>query len=72
MDVYLCSLQLEFLCAASQHGDMESVHFLLKEARVQFSQEPMEGNPAILAAHYGHHSVVQELLDSIPCKRRLI
>lgn len=61
-------LQLELLSAASQHGDMESVRFLLKDARVQFPQEPNERNPAILAAHYGHHSVVQELLDSIPCK----
>ncbi|KAF4083035.1 hypothetical protein AMELA_G00135350 [Ameiurus melas] len=57
---------LELLSAASQHGDLESVRFLLKDARVQFPQEPNEGNPAILAAHYGHHSVVQELLDSVP------
>ncbi|TSK53838.1 Leucine-rich repeat serine/threonine-protein kinase 1 [Bagarius yarrelli] len=57
---------LELLCAASQNGDKDSVRFLLKDARVQFSQEPNEGNPAILAAHYGHQSVVQELLDSIP------
>ncbi|XP_058256583.1 leucine-rich repeat serine/threonine-protein kinase 1 isoform X2 [Hemibagrus wyckioides] len=62
----------ELLCAASQHGDTESVRFLLKDARVQFSQEPSEGNPAILAAHYGHESVVQELLNSIsfPCIRK--
>ncbi|KAM9461021.1 leucine-rich repeat serine/threonine-protein kinase 1 [Clarias gariepinus] len=57
---------LELLCAASQHGDKESVRFLLKDARVPFPQETTEGNPAILAAHYGHCSVVQELLNSIP------
>ncbi|XP_036442121.1 leucine-rich repeat serine/threonine-protein kinase 1 [Colossoma macropomum] len=57
---------LELLCVASQHGDLESVRFLLKDARVQFPQEPNEGNPAILAAHYGQHTVIQELLDSIP------
>ncbi|XP_049321416.1 leucine-rich repeat serine/threonine-protein kinase 1 isoform X2 [Astyanax mexicanus] len=57
---------LDLLCLASQHGDIESVQFLLKDARVQFPQEPGEGNPAILAAHYGRHNVVQELLDSIP------
>lgn len=71
MDVCMCPLQLELLCAASQHGDKESVRFLLKDARVPFSQETTEGNPAILAAHYGHCSVVQELLNSIPCKWRL-
>lgn len=64
----MCSLQLELLRAASQQGDMESVRFLLKDARVQYPQDPNEGNPAILAAHNGHHSVVQQLLDSIPCK----
>uniref|UniRef100_A0AAR2LAM3 non-specific serine/threonine protein kinase n=1 Tax=Pygocentrus nattereri TaxID=42514 RepID=A0AAR2LAM3_PYGNA len=57
---------LELLCVASQHGDLESVRFLLKDARVQFPQEPNEGNPGILAAHYGQHTVIQELLDSIP------
>ncbi|XP_066515396.1 leucine-rich repeat serine/threonine-protein kinase 1-like, partial [Hoplias malabaricus] len=57
---------LELLCVASQHGDIESVRFLLNEARVQFPQEPGEGNPAILAAHYGQHAVAKELLDSIP------
>ncbi|KAI4875565.1 hypothetical protein NFI96_029665 [Prochilodus magdalenae] len=65
-------ITLELLCMASQHGDMESVRFLLQEAQVQFLQEPSEQNPAILAAHYGHHAVIQELLDSIPrpCVRK--
>ncbi|XP_062868607.1 leucine-rich repeat serine/threonine-protein kinase 1 isoform X2 [Trichomycterus rosablanca] len=57
---------LELLCCASQHGDVDSVRFLLKDAQVQVPQEPTERNPAILAAHHGQHTVVQELLDSLP------
>ncbi|KAK5935940.1 hypothetical protein CgunFtcFv8_021250 [Champsocephalus gunnari] len=60
------------LCVASQHGDLQSVSYLLREARIILPQEPSSSNPAILAAHYGHASVVKELLDSIPgpCLRR--
>ncbi|XP_010769590.1 leucine-rich repeat serine/threonine-protein kinase 1-like [Notothenia coriiceps] len=60
------------LCVASQHGDLQSVSYLLREARIILLQEPSSSNPAILAAYYGHASVVKELLDSIPgpCLRR--
>ncbi|KAI7813751.1 leucine-rich repeat serine/threonine-protein kinase 1 isoform X1 [Triplophysa rosa] len=63
---------LELLSVATQNGDAESVRFLLKDARVSVPQEPAEGNPAVLAAHYGHQMVVRELLDSIPrpCVRK--
>uniref|UniRef100_A0A671KYW9 non-specific serine/threonine protein kinase n=1 Tax=Sinocyclocheilus anshuiensis TaxID=1608454 RepID=A0A671KYW9_9TELE len=35
-------------------------------------QDPSEENPAVLAAHHGHHVLVRELLDSIPrpCVRK--
>uniref|UniRef100_A0A8C1T0L1 non-specific serine/threonine protein kinase n=1 Tax=Cyprinus carpio TaxID=7962 RepID=A0A8C1T0L1_CYPCA len=35
-------------------------------------QNPSEENPAVLAAHHGHHVLVRELLDSIPrpCVRK--
>uniref|UniRef100_A0A8C1G8M5 non-specific serine/threonine protein kinase n=1 Tax=Cyprinus carpio TaxID=7962 RepID=A0A8C1G8M5_CYPCA len=35
-------------------------------------QDPNEENPAVLAAHHGHHVLVRELLDSIPrpCVRK--
>ncbi|XP_071001294.1 leucine-rich repeat serine/threonine-protein kinase 1-like, partial [Oncorhynchus clarkii lewisi] len=57
---------LRLLCVATQHGDAESVSYLLHEARVPLPLEPSEGNPAILAAHYGHVNLVRELLDSVP------
>ncbi|XP_051969455.1 leucine-rich repeat serine/threonine-protein kinase 1 [Xyrauchen texanus] len=57
---------LELLYVATQNGDVESVRFLLKEARVVVPQEPSDEHPAILAAHYGHQTVIRELLDSIP------
>ncbi|XP_067454140.1 leucine-rich repeat serine/threonine-protein kinase 1 isoform X1 [Thunnus thynnus] len=63
---------VRLLCVATQHGDLQSVCYLLKEARITVPQEPSNSNPAILAAHYGHTSLVKELLDSIPgpCLRR--
>ncbi|KAM9317959.1 leucine-rich repeat serine/threonine-protein kinase 1 [Pholidichthys leucotaenia] len=63
---------VRLLCMASQRGDLESVRYLLKEARVTVPHEPSNSNPAILAAYYGHDSLVKELLDSIPgpCLRR--
>ncbi|XP_047187431.1 leucine-rich repeat serine/threonine-protein kinase 1 isoform X5 [Scophthalmus maximus] len=57
---------VHLLCAATQHGDLESVRYILKEARINVPQEPSNSNPAILAAYYGHSSLVKELLDSIP------
>ena len=50
---------------AAQHGDVDSVQYLLKEERAPVPREPAEDNPAILAAHYGHTQVVKELLDSM-------
>ncbi|KAG9352282.1 hypothetical protein JZ751_020695 [Albula glossodonta] len=58
--------RLELLCMAAQHGDVESVHYLVREERTPVPKEPGEDNPAILAAHYGHLQVVKELLDSVP------
>ncbi|TDH16768.1 hypothetical protein EPR50_G00001400 [Perca flavescens] len=57
---------LRLLCVATQHGDLQSVCYLLKEACILVPQEPSKSNPAILAAYYGHASLVKELLDSIP------
>ncbi|KAF1392492.1 hypothetical protein PFLUV_G00028510 [Perca fluviatilis] len=57
---------LRLLCVATQHGDLQSVCYLLKEARIPVPQEPSKSNPAIMAAYYGHASLVKELLDSIP------
>ncbi|XP_032367721.1 leucine-rich repeat serine/threonine-protein kinase 1 isoform X2 [Etheostoma spectabile] len=57
---------LRLLCVATQHGDLQSVCYLLKEAHISVPQEPSNSNPAILAAYYGHASLVKELLDSIP------
>lgn len=62
-------LQVRLLCVAVQHGDLQSVCYLLKEARVNVPQEPSNTNPAILAAYYGHSSLVRELLDAIPGTR---
>uniref|UniRef100_A0A3B4UE03 non-specific serine/threonine protein kinase n=2 Tax=Seriola dumerili TaxID=41447 RepID=A0A3B4UE03_SERDU len=63
---------VHLLCVATQHGDLESVCYLLKEARITVPQELSNSNPAILAAYYGHAGLVKELLDSIPgpCLRR--
>ncbi|XP_069567536.1 leucine-rich repeat serine/threonine-protein kinase 1 [Brachyistius frenatus] len=63
---------VRLLCVATQHGDQQSVCYLLKEACVTMPQEPTNSNPAIMAAYYGHTSLVKELLDSIPgpCLRR--
>uniref|UniRef100_A0A671KYY5 non-specific serine/threonine protein kinase n=1 Tax=Sinocyclocheilus anshuiensis TaxID=1608454 RepID=A0A671KYY5_9TELE len=63
---------LQLLCLAAQNGDVDGVRFLLQEARVTVPQDPSEENPAVLAAHHGHHVLVRELLDSIPrpCVRK--
>ncbi|XP_040888792.1 leucine-rich repeat serine/threonine-protein kinase 1 isoform X2 [Toxotes jaculatrix] len=63
---------VHLLSVAAQHGDLDSVCYLLKEARITVPQEPSNSNPAILAAYYGHTSLVKELLDSVPgpCLRR--
>lgn len=51
---------------ATQYGDLQSVCYLLKEARIPVPLEPSNSNPAVLAAHYGHTDLVKELLDSVP------
>ncbi|XP_044045411.1 leucine-rich repeat serine/threonine-protein kinase 1 isoform X2 [Siniperca chuatsi] len=63
---------VRLLCLATQYGDLQSVRYLLKEARITVPQEPSNSNPAILAAYYGHTSLVKELMNSIPgpCLRR--
>lgn len=55
---------------ATQHGDLQSVCYLLKVAHITVPQEPSNSNPAILAAYYGYTSLVKELLDSIPGRRK--
>ncbi|CAN9506910.1 unnamed protein product [Ophioblennius macclurei] len=57
---------VRLLYVASHHGDLQSVHYLLKEARVSVPLEPSNSNPAIVAAYYGHAELVKELLESIP------
>lgn len=63
---------VHLLSVATQHGDLQSVSYLLKEARIPVPYEPSNSNPAILAAYYGHASLAKELLDSIPgpCLKR--
>lgn len=57
---------MRLLCVAIQHGDPQSVHYLLKEARIPVPQEPSNTNPAILAAYYGRTTLVKDMLDSVP------
>lgn len=61
---------MRLLCVAIQHGDPQSVHYLLKEAHVCVPEEPSNTNPAILAAYYGHTALVKELLDSLPGRQQ--
>ncbi|XP_063044904.1 leucine-rich repeat serine/threonine-protein kinase 1 isoform X2 [Engraulis encrasicolus] len=62
----------DLLCVAARNGDVDSIRFLLREARVPVSQEGGERNPAVQAAYWGQHRAVKELLDSIPrhCLRK--
>ncbi|XP_037553156.1 leucine-rich repeat serine/threonine-protein kinase 1 [Nematolebias whitei] len=63
---------VHLLSLATQHGDLTSVRYLLKEARITLPQEPSQSNPAVLAAQCGSTSLVKELLDSVPgvCLRK--
>ncbi|XP_054625561.1 leucine-rich repeat serine/threonine-protein kinase 1 isoform X3 [Dunckerocampus dactyliophorus] len=58
--------QERLLRVAAQHGDVHSVRYLLKEVHLSVPQEPSKQNPAMVAAYFGHSSVVQVLLDSFP------
>ncbi|KAM4596959.1 leucine-rich repeat serine/threonine-protein kinase 1 [Fundulus diaphanus] len=65
-----CSMGIQpdgvrLLTVATQHSDVASVCYLLKEARVPVPQEPSLCNPAVLAAHCGFTNLLKELLDSI-------
>ncbi|XP_075414060.1 leucine-rich repeat serine/threonine-protein kinase 1 isoform X1 [Tenrec ecaudatus] len=56
----------QLLSIPSAYGDLETVRYLLTERRVQLSMEPNDDNPAVVATHFGHTEVVQELLESLP------
>ncbi|XP_077420975.1 leucine-rich repeat serine/threonine-protein kinase 1 [Vanacampus margaritifer] len=51
---------------ASAHGDADSVHFLLQQARVRILTQVSDQNPAAAAAYAGHSAVLKILLDAIP------
>ncbi|XP_014858767.1 PREDICTED: leucine-rich repeat serine/threonine-protein kinase 1 [Poecilia mexicana] len=57
---------VRLLSVATQHCDLVSVCYLLKEARITVPQELSLSNPAVLAAHGGNTNLLKELLDSIP------
>uniref|UniRef100_G1PJL3 Roc domain-containing protein n=1 Tax=Myotis lucifugus TaxID=59463 RepID=G1PJL3_MYOLU len=67
-----CASQREkgqLLSIAAAYGDLETVRYLLTERQVALPTEPTDDNPAVVAAHFGHTEVVQELLESFrgPC-----
>ncbi|XP_004623505.1 leucine-rich repeat serine/threonine-protein kinase 1 [Octodon degus] len=55
----------QLLSVSAAHGDLEMVRYLLTEKRVELPTEPTDDNPAVVAAHFGHTEVVQELLESL-------
>ncbi|XP_012867565.1 PREDICTED: leucine-rich repeat serine/threonine-protein kinase 1 isoform X1 [Dipodomys ordii] len=59
----------QLLSIAAAHGDVETVRYLLSEKHVEMPTEPTDDNPAVVATHFGHTEVVQELLESFtgPC-----
>lgn len=59
----------QLLSMAAAYGDLETVRHLLAERQVELPTEPTDDNPAVVAAHFGHMAVVQELLESFrgPC-----
>ncbi|MED6240441.1 hypothetical protein ATANTOWER_021190, partial [Ataeniobius toweri] len=63
---------VRLLTVATQHCDIVSVCYLLKEARIPVPQELSLSNPAVLAAHCGYTNLLKELLNSIPgvCLKR--
>uniref|UniRef100_A0A8C7ANZ7 Leucine-rich repeat serine/threonine-protein kinase 1 n=1 Tax=Neovison vison TaxID=452646 RepID=A0A8C7ANZ7_NEOVI len=56
----------QLLSISAAYGDLETVRYLLTERRVELPTEPTDDNPAVVAAHFGHTDVVQELLESLP------
>lgn len=64
----LCVDQGRLLSISAAYGDLETVRYLLTERRVELPTEPTDDNPAVVAAHFGHTDVVQELLESLPGK----
>ncbi|XP_060116064.1 leucine-rich repeat serine/threonine-protein kinase 1 [Heteronotia binoei] len=56
----------QLLSISAAYGDLQAVKYLLKEGYVTLPTEPNDDNPAVLAAYFGHHDVVRELLDSLP------
>ncbi|XP_036211675.1 leucine-rich repeat serine/threonine-protein kinase 1 isoform X3 [Myotis myotis] len=65
----VCFDQGQLLSIAAAYGDLETVRYLLTERQVELPTEPTDDNPAVVAAHFGHTEVVQELLESFrgPC-----
>uniref|UniRef100_A0A8I5R1G4 non-specific serine/threonine protein kinase n=1 Tax=Papio anubis TaxID=9555 RepID=A0A8I5R1G4_PAPAN len=64
-----CTSQLEkgqLLSIPAAYGDLEMVRYLLSERLVELPTEPMDDNPAVVAAYFGHTAIVQELLESLP------
>ncbi|XP_012588205.1 PREDICTED: leucine-rich repeat serine/threonine-protein kinase 1 isoform X2 [Condylura cristata] len=55
----------ELLSIPAAYGDLDTVRYLLAERRVELATEPTDDNPAVVAAHFGHTDVVQELLESL-------
>jgi hypothetical protein len=66
--ILFCFAQSQLLSISAAHGDLESVRCLLTEKRVELPTEPTDDNPAVVAAHFGHTEVVQELLESLAGK----
>lgn len=62
--VAVCFVQAQLLSIAAAYGDLETVRYLLTERQVELPTEPADDNPAVVAAHFGHTEVVQELLES--------
>lgn len=68
----LCVDQGQLLSISAAYGDLETVRYLLTERRVELPTEPTDDNPAVVAAHFGHTDVVQELLESLPGKSQAL
>lgn len=63
-----CFGQGQLLSIPAAYGDLEMVRYLLSERLVELPTEPMDDNPAVVAAYFGHTAIVQELLESLPGK----